>query len=867
MSKKQLCIGLLAHVDAGKTTLSEAMLYTAGDLRSLGRVDHGDAFLDTDAQEKARGITIFSKQAMLHLPDGDYTLLDTPGHVDFSPEMERTLSVLDYAILVISGTDGIQSHTETLWRLLRRHRVPVFLFLNKMDLPGTNKAALMEQLRMRLSEGCVDFSANLHSEDTLDALAMCQEALMEEFLETGDILEKHIAEAIARRKVFPCCFGSALKLEKIAEFLSCLSTFTRMPRYGEEFGARVFKISRDSMGNRLSFLKITGGALPVRTILSGEGPEGSWQDKISALRIYSGAKFTQTETAIPGMVVAAAGLQHTRPGMGLGFEAGDSAPLLQPVLTYRVGLPQGYDPHRALSHLRALEEEEPQLHVTWNEGLQELRVQLMGTVQLEILRELLRSRFDLEVELEQGSILYQETILSTVEGVGHFEPLRHYAEVHLRLEPGEQGSGLVFSTEADEDQLDRHWQRLILTHLMEKTHVGVLTGSPITDLKITLMSGKAHTKHTEGGDFRQATYRAVRQGLMEAESVLLEPWYSYYLEVPMANVGRAMTDLQRMNGSFQQGDTVNGMTLLTGSAPVSQLRDYPIEVASYTHGLGRISCTLEGYKPCHNQQEVVETMGYDPTADTLNTPDSVFCSHGAGVVVPWDQVKEQMHLPSCLGRQPEEPESPESGDRTWEQRAREYVRHVATDKELQAIFERTYGPIKRTEHNLMRTRKAPSEVPKQKLKPNLPPAGPEYLLVDGYNIIFAWDDLKELAKERLELARDALIDKMVNYQGVRRCELILVFDAYRVKGGTGSVQKIGGINVVYTKEAETADMYIERVTHQIGKGKKVRVATSDGLVQMIILGHGALRIPASSFYQEVREAEQAMRAFLDEYVE
>ncbi|MDD6023499.1 MAG: NYN domain-containing protein, partial [Oscillospiraceae bacterium] len=734
----------------------------------------------------------------------------------------------------------------------------------KMDLPGTKKDALMEQLRTHLSEACVDFSGNLHSENTLDALAMCQEQLMEEFLETGDITDASIAEAIARRKVFPCCFGSALKLEKIDAFLSCLSTFTRMPDYGEEFGARVFKISRDSMGNRLSFLKVTGGTLPVRTVLSGEGPEGSWQEKISGLRIYSGAKFTQTETATAGMVVAATGLQSTRPGMGLGFEEEEPATLLRPVLTYRVGLPQGFDPHRALSMLRTLEEEEPQLHVTWNEGLQELRVQLMGTVQLEIIKELLRSRFGLEVELEQGSILYQETIASTVEGVGHFEPLRHYAEVHLLLEPGEQGSGLVFATEADEDALERRWQRLILTHLMEKTHVGVLTGSPITDLKITLMSGKAHTKHTEGGDFRQATYRAIRQGLMQAESVLLEPWYSYRLEVPMANVGRAITDLQRMNGSFQQGDTVNGMTLLTGSAPVALMRDYPLEVASYTHGLGRISCTLEGYKPCHNQQEVVEAMGYNPTADTLNTPDSVFCSHGAGVVVPWNDVPEHMHLPSCLGRETEDENDTETGPRTWEQRARDYVRHVATDKELQAIFERTYGPIKRTEHNLMRTRKAPSDTPKQKAKPNLAPTGPEYLLVDGYNIIFAWDDLKELAKERLELARDTLIDRMVNYQGVRQCELILVFDAYRVKGGTGSVQKVGGINVVYTKEAETADMYIERVTHQIGKGKKVRVATSDGLVQMIILGHGALRIPASSFQQEVREAEQIIWGLLQQ---
>ena len=854
---KRLVIGVLAHVDAGKTTLCEGMLYCAGAIKKLGRVDHGDAFLDTDTQERTRGITIFSKQAALTLPNAEFTLLDTPGHVDFSPEMERTLQVLDYAILVISGTDGVQSHTETLWQLLARYQIPTFLFINKMDLPNAAHGELLQQLQSRLHENCVDISEGLTNQ-ALERLAMCRESLLEEYLESGTIPQAHVCEAVSQRAVFPCCFGSALKMDGVAEFLERLDQFTQATEASDSFGAQVFKIARDSQGNRLTYLKVTGGTLAVRTVLSGTAADGTpWSEKVTDLRIYSGEKYTSVSQAEQGMVCAAAGLTHTVPGMGLGNCSAELPSLLQPVMTYRVELPEGCDAHTALLRFRQLEEEEPQLHIVWNEALQELRVQLMGEVQLEILRELVKSRFQMDVQFSKGSIIYQETITNTVEGVGHFEPLRHYAEVHLLLEPGERGSGLVFASACSEDALDRNWQRLILTHLAEKQHLGVLTGAPLTDMKITLMAGRAHLKHSEGGDFRQATYRAVRQGLMQAESVLLEPWYAYRLEVPTEAVGRAMNNLERMHGSFSLEDHTEGMTVLTGSAPVSEMQDYQLEVAGYTHGRGRFSCRFDGYAPCHDQEAVVSALRYQPEADLENTPDSVFCSHGAGTIVKWDQVKEHMHLPSCLSPAPNE--VPE--ERSWAQRAAEYCAAVATDKELMAIFERTYGPIRRDVHTALRTPKS-SVTPDQKKRPSPPQAGPEYLLVDGYNIIFAWDDLKALAQEDLESARQQLIHRLCNYQGVRQCELILVFDAYRVKGNPGSVAKIGNISVVYTKEAETADMYIERVTHRIGTKKRVRVATSDGLIQMIILGHGALRISAAEFHQEVTAAEQAVRTFL-----
>ena len=849
---RRLVMGILAHVDAGKTTLSEGLLYQTGALRKLGRVDHRDAFLDTDAQERARGITIFSKQALLQWSDLSIALLDTPGHVDFSPEMERTLQVLDYAILVISGPDGIQSHTETLWSLLERYHIPTFLFINKMDQAGTDHDRLMQALSSRLSDHCVDLTTE--NTDAAEQLALCGEPLMEAYLETGVLSEDDIAAAIRRREVFPCCFGSALKLEGVDRLTELLERYTRMPDYPDYFGARVFKIARDDQGNRLTYLKVTGGTLAVRSTLQGTGKDGApFSEKISALRAYSGAKFTQLQNAEPGTICAAVGLSSTFPGMGLGYEATADSPLLQPVMTYRVLLPQDCDTHTALTRLRLLEDEEPMLHVTWNETLQELRVNLMGQVQPEILQELLMERFQMAVKFDQGSILYQETIQAPVEGVGHFEPLRHYAEVHLLMEPAPQGSGLIFASDCCENELDLNWQRLILTHLQERVHVGVLVGAPITDMKITLKSGKAHLKHTEGGDFRQATYRAVRQGLMQASSVLLEPWYTYRLEIPTESLGRAMNDLQRMQGSFAQEANQGELAVLTGEAPVVEMRDYALEVSGYTHGRGRLLCSFGGYFPCHNQNEIIAQAQYDPTADLENTPDSVFCSHGSGTVVKWDQVPEHMHLPSCLKPVPQA--------RTWAQRAREYCAQVATDKELMAIFERTYGPIRRKPQEAMRH--SPEGHLARKRRPSLAPSGPEYLLVDGYNIIFAWEDLKKLAMDSLETARDQLIHMLVNYQGIRQCNLILVFDAYKVKGNHGSVEQIGGISVVYTREAETADMYIERVTHEIGSGKKVRVATSDGLIQMIILGHGALRIPARLFRQEVDEAIGVIRTYLE----
>ena len=843
---KRTVIGILAHVDVGKTTLSEAMMYCSGGIRSLGRVDHGNAFLDTFQMERQRGITIFSKQAVLKLPDFQMTLLDTPGHVDFSAEMERTLDVLDCAVLAVSGPSGVQSHTYTLWKLLRQRNIPTFLFINKMDQLGTDKAVIMENLRQKLGDGFVDFT-----DIDAESLAMCDETLLEEYLDSGDVSESAIAVAIAGGKVFPCWFGAALKLEGVEEFLEGLRKYAPATKEKDELSAKVFKVSRDEQGVRLTHLKVTGGTLKVRDSLSGS----DWEEKVTQLRLYSGAKFTAIEEAKPGDVVAAVGLTRTSPGLGLGGEHQDSAPALEPVLTYSVILPEGYDIHKALQQFRQLEEEEPQLHVDWDQRLQELRVQLMGQVQLEILHQLLLDRFALDVQFGQESILYKETISNTVEGVGHYEPLRHYAEVHLILEPGERGSGLRFATNCHQDDLDLNWQRLVLTHLLEKQHLGVLTGSPITDMTITLTAGRAHLKHTEGGDFRQATYRAVRQGLMQAESVLLEPWYDFRLEIPQANVGRAMTDLQRMGADFEPPETEGDYAVLEGSAPVAVMRAYPQEVTTYTRGLGRFSCQLKGYAPCKNQDKIVEEIGYDPTADLDNSPDSVFCEHGAGVIVKWNDVPKQMHLESTLSPTPRKTE-----EQDWTERAARYCARMATDQELMDIFERTYGPIKKDKRKALR----PTERSLKGFKAKPLPEGPMYLLVDGYNIIFAWDELKEVAKDSLDMARNKLINMLSSYQGFINSPVIVVFDAYRVKGNPGSVEHYGDLSVVYTKEAETADAYIEKVTHDLAKHHRVRVATSDGLEQIIILGAGALRISARSFHDEVMQVEKAIREYLTE---
>ena len=841
-------VGILAHVDAGKTTLSEAMLYCSGALRTLGRVDHGDAFLDNFSLERQRGITIFSKQAVLQLPELQITLLDTPGHVDFAPEMERTLDVLDCAVLVVSGTAGVQSHTRTVWKLLRRRNIPALLFVNKTDLPGPGQAALLEELRRELGEGIASFSPF-----DPEAAALCDEVLLEEFLEKGTLSCEAVAAAVAGGRLFPCFFGAALKLKGVEEFLQGLGRLAPSSPVGADFGGKVFKISRDAQSVRLTHLKVTGGALRVRDTLSGDG----WEEKVTQIRVYSGAKYRTVEEALPGDVVAVAGLTHTAPGQGLGAQRAGQAPALEPVLTYRAILPAGYDPHTALGQFRQLEEEEPQLHVDWEPRLGELRVRLMGPIQLEIFRQLLADRFGLTVQFDQGSILYRETIADTVEGIGHYEPLRHYAEVHLLLEPGPRGSGLKIQNACADSGLEPSWQRLILSHLAEKQHLGVLTGSPVTDMVITLLSGRAHQKHTEGGDFRQATYRAVRQGLMQAQSILLEPWYDFFLELPQGAVGRAMTDLQRMGARFGPPDGQGETAHLSGCVPVAPMREYAQEVASYTKGLGKLSLSLRGYEPCSEQDAVVKAAGYRPEADLENSPDSIFCSHGAGYNVKWSDVPRYMHLPSALAP-PQEPEAPQAAR---EMAARFYER-IVSDEELMAIYERTYGPIRRDRARSMRPRLKPEEPGSRRASPA--PQGPEYLLVDGYNIIFAWEDLKALARESLDLARNRLIGILRNYQGFRQCCLILVFDAYRVKGSPGSIERMGDFSIVYTKEAETADMYIEKVTHRLAKNHRVRVATSDGLEQVIILGHGALRLSASAFREEVLAAQRAIREFLGE---
>ena len=852
---KHICIGILAHVDSGKTTLSEGLLYASGALRKLGRVDHGNAFLDTDALERERGITIFAKQAMLTVGEREFTLLDTPGHVDFSAEMERTLSVLDYAVLVISGSDSVQSHTRTLWRLLTRYEVPTFLFINKMDLAGTDKSALMERLTQTLSAECVDFSAPPQERD--EALALCDEAALESLLERGSIDDSLISEMIKSRKVFPCFFGSALKMGGVEDFLSALARFTVAPEYPSEFGAKVFKISRDAQGGRLTWLKVTGGALRVKAPLSYRAQNQDYQEKADQLRLYSGIKFRTLEKAGAGSVVAVTGLSHSYVGLGLGTEAEASAPLLQPVLTYQLVLPDGADAHSALTKLRELEEEDPMLRIVWDERYGQIHVQLMGKIQLEILRRRILDRFGLAVTFGEGSIVYRETIASPVLGMGHFEPLRHYAEVQLLIEPLPRGTGIQLASNLATDALDLNWQRLIFTHLLEREHAGVLTGSALTDVRFTLVAGRAHLKHTEGGDFRQATYRAVRQGLMQAESLLLEPYYDFRLEVPAECVGRAMTDLQNMGGTVDSPQSVGENTVLTGYAPVRTLRDYFTDVAAYTRGRGQLSCAVRGYETCQNQDEIVALLGYDAERDTDNPASSVFCDHGGSITIPWNEVAQHVHCDSGIHFDKEETEEKSAPP---PRRGVGAGSAYAADKELQEIFERTYGKVAR---RAFEPAKKPARTSlADHYDVTIHSEDTEYLLVDGYNIIFAWDELQRLAAQDIAAARGALIDILANYQGFRKCRVIVVFDAYKVKGNPGSVQTVHGIKVVYTKEAETADTYIERATYELRRERRVRVATSDGPEQVIILGHGALRVSARAFHAEVEAAEGQISAVL-----
>lgn len=844
--RKQICAGLVAHVDAGKTTLSEAILYRGGALRRLGRVDHGDAFLDTDQTERARGITIFSKQALIDRADTRITLIDTPGHVDFSAEMERCLSVLDYAVLVVSGTDGVQAHTRTLWQLLKRYRVPVFLFVNKMDAPGADKAALLAQLQRELDEACIDFT-----ERDDEQLALCGEDVMERYLQRGALSDEDVAALVSRRAAFPCYFGSALKLTGVQALLDGLCRYTLQKDYPDEFSARVFKIARDERGTRLTFLKVTGGTLHVKDVLTGDG----YQEKADQLRLYSGDKFTLLQEAAAGTVCAVTGLSRTMPGEGFGAALRADAPVLQPVLEYRVAILDGSDVQQAYTKLRVLEEEDPQLHLVWNAQLREIRAQLMGEVQMEVLQRKVKERFDLDIAFDEGNIVYNETIAAPVEGVGHYEPLRHYAEVHLLLEPGAPGSGLQFDTMCAEDTLARSYQRLVLSMLACRDHPGVLTGAPVTDLRITLIAGRAHEKHTEGGDFRQATFRAVRQGLRKAKSVLLEPYYRFHLTIPQESVGRAMTDLQRMQGELEAPQTQpDGMARLVGAAPVRLLRGYQREVTAYTRGLGQLSCQIDGYRPCADQERIVQQIGYDPERDLLNPTGSIFCAHGAGFEVKWDEVDRYAHLPLLDFRPKQE-------------RPTRIVRAVAAggaaalDQELLQIFERTYGAIRRRDFPGVMAMRADN---KRALLERIEPAD-EYLLVDGYNIIFAWEELKAVARDNLDAARHLLMNLLCNYQGYRGCALIVVFDAYRVAQNPGSVERYHNIYLVYTKQAETADQYIERVTYELRHARrKVRVATSDGLEQLIIVGHNAERVSAEHFHDEVMNAMQNIQRILEE---
>ena len=890
---KKLVIGILAHVDAGKTTLSEELLYLCGEIRKIGRVDHGDAFLDTYELEKERGITIFSKQALLKTENMEVTLLDTPGHVDFSAEMERTLQVLDYAILVINGMDGVQSHTMTLWRLLERYQIPTFLFVNKMDQQGTDHDALLNDLKQHLHENCVDFGRTQDTDcgmyeltpEQLENIAVCEEDLLETYLETDIVEDRDIVRLIVQRKIFPCYFGSALKEKGVKDFWNGVQQYTAEPERPTEFGAKVFKIARDEQGNRLTYMKITGGSLKVKTLLSSnsngqilpgrKAEEATWEEKADQIRLYSGAKYELTPEAEAGTVCAVTGLTRTYPGEGLGIEQESELPILEPVLNYQIILPDDCDPHQMLQKLRQLEEEEPQLHILWDSQLSEIHAQLMGEVQIEILKKLIWDRFHVAVEFGAGSIVYKETVAEPVEGVGHFEPLRHYAEVHLLIEPGEPGSGCQFFTACSEDVLARNWQRLILTHLEEKEHIGVLTGSPLTDVQITILTGRAHAKHTEGGDFRQATYRAVRQGLRKARNILLEPYYEFRLEVPAEMIGRAMADVQKMQGTFDAPEVEGETAILKGTAAVAQMRDYQKEVVSYTHGTGKLFCSLKGYAPCKNQDEVVQNIGYDPEADLENPTGSVFCAHGAGFVVPWDQVEAYMHLQSGVDMDEldseswyEDVESAQnpgtavdnaniSGNISGKNGKFSYSGSYEEEEELQAIFERTFGPMKR-DRTAFQKKTVHSSTPATRYRAGKP-RQEEYLLVDGYNIIFSWEELNELAKENIHAACDKLMDILSNYQGYRKCTLILVFDAYKVEGHVEEIITYHNIYVVYTKEAETADQYIEKTVHRIGRQYQVTVATSDGLEQVIIMGQGAHRISAQGLKKEIEDTEKTAR--------
>ena len=890
---KKLVIGILAHVDAGKTTLSEELLYLCGEIRKIGRVDHGDAFLDTYELEKERGITIFSKQALLKTENMEVTLLDTPGHVDFSAEMERTLQVLDYAILVINGMDGVQSHTMTLWRLLERYQIPTFLFVNKMDQQGTDHDALLNDLKQHLHENCVDFGRTQDTDygmyeltpEQLENIAVCEEDLLETYLETDIVEDRDIVRLIIQRKIFPCYFGSALKEKGVKDFWNGVQKYTVESKRPTEFGAKVFKIARDEQGNRLTYMKITGGSLKVKTLLSSnlngqslpgrKAEEAAWEEKADQIRLYSGAKYELTSEAEAGTVCAVTGLTRTYPGEGLGIEQESELPILEPVLNYQIILPDDCDPHQMLQKLRQLEEEEPQLHILWDSQFSEIHAQLMGEVQIEILKKLIWDRFHVAVEFGAGSIVYKETVAEPVEGVGHFEPLRHYAEVHLLIEPGEPGSGCQFFTACSEDVLARNWQRLILTHLEEKEHIGVLTGSPLTDVQITILTGRAHAKHTEGGDFRQATYRAVRQGLRKARNILLEPYYEFRLEVPAEMIGRAMADVQKMQGTFDAPEVEGKTAILKGTAAVAQMRDYQKEVVSYTHGTGKLFCSLKGYAPCKNQDEVVQNIGYDPEADLENPTGSVFCAHGAGFVVPWDQVEAYMHLQSGVDMDELDSESwyedvgsaqnpgtavdnaNISGNISGKNGKFSYSGSYEEEEELQAIFERTFGPMKR-DRTAFQKKTVHSSTPATRYRAGKP-RQEEYLLVDGYNIIFSWEELNELAKENIHAACDKLMDILSNYQGYRKCTLILVFDAYKVEGHAEEVIPYHNIYVVYTKEAETADQYIEKTVHRIGRQYQVTVATSDGLEQVIIMGQGAHRISARGLKKEIEDTEKTAR--------
>ena len=845
---RKLVIGILAHVDAGKTTLSEGMLYVSGAIRRLGRVDHKDAFLDTFELERERGITIFSKQAEFTWKDLCGTLLDTPGHTDFSAEMERTLQVLDYAVLVISGTDGIQGHTETLLKLLQTYKIPVFLFVNKMDLPGCDKSHLLEELNRRFGDGFIDFSI-CRTDAFYESIAMCDENALETYMNNSEVPGNMIAKMIAERKVFPCFFGSALKLDGVEQFMDHLCEYTMEKTYPEEFAAKVFKVTRDDNGKRLSWMKITGGELKVKQLITYKNGESEKADQI---RIYSGTKYEAAEKAGSGTICAVTGLTQAVPGQGLGIQKDSLRPVLEPVLTYQMLFPDGTDIHDMMRKLRELEEEQPELQIVWKEQLKEIHVKVMGEIQTEILKSMMKERFGVDVTFGRGSIVYKETILNPTEGVGHFEPLRHYAEVHLLLEPGEPGSGLVFALACSEDILDGNWQRLILTHLKEREHPGVLTGSPITDMKITLISGRAHQKHTEGGDFRQATYRAVRQGLKKAQSILLEPYYHFTIELPSENVGRAMTDIQKMSGSFELPQTQGDISIISGKAPVSTMYDYSRELISYTRGKGRVFCESAGYEHCHNEEEVLAQIAYESESDLENPTGSVFCSHGAGFTVKWNEVEQYMHLHPETGL--EEPAKKQGNGKETE--------GAVLDKELEEIFERAFGPIKR---------RLPSQTQgmgyEKKPKPEKPYVAKwesrkpvkQYLLVDGYNVIFAWKELDELAKHNLDAARSKLMDILCNYQGYHKKEVILVFDAYKVKGNPGEVQEYHNIHVVYTKEAQTADSYIEKATHELAKKHDVTVVTSDGLEQLIIMGQGARRVSSREFELQIKEMEQEIR--------